>query len=40
MTAVESALATDLDTVDFCDPRTYDDPWDAYRAMRELDHLH
>ena len=30
----------DLDQVDFCDPRTFDDPWDTYRALRDLDHLH
>lgn len=30
----------DLDQVDFCDPHTFDDPWDTYRALRDLDHLH
>ena len=40
MTAVESIETVDLDTVDFCDPKTYDDPWAVYRAVRDLDHLH
>ena len=40
MTAVESMQGTELDAVDFCDPRTFDHPWDVYRAVRELDHLH
>ena len=30
----------DLDTVDFTDPSTFDDPWDTYAALRDLDHLH
>ena len=30
----------DLNTVNFCDPHTFDDPWDTYAALRELDHLH
>lgn len=30
----------DLSAVDFCDPRTYDDPWAVYAALRDLDHLH
>jgi cytochrome P450 family 142 subfamily A polypeptide 1 len=34
------ASTVDLDAVDFCDPHTFDDPWDTYRALRALDHLH
>lgn len=30
----------DLDAVDFTDPAVFDDPWDLYAALRELDHLH
>ena len=40
MTAVDTSSAIDLDQVDFLDPRTYDDPWEIYRAARDLDHLH
>lgn len=29
-----------LDTVDFCEPRTYDDPWVVFAAVRDLDTLH
>ncbi len=30
----------DLSKVDFCDPHTFDDPWDLYRRLRDLDALH
>jgi cytochrome P450 family 142 subfamily A polypeptide 1 len=40
VTAVETTETIDLDTIDFCDPRTYDDPWAVYRAVRDLGHLH
>jgi cytochrome P450 family 142 subfamily A polypeptide 1 len=30
----------DLNTVNFCDPHTFDDAWATYAALRELDHLH
>jgi len=30
----------DLNTVNFCDPHTFDDAWGTYAALRELDHLH
>ena len=40
MTAVETTESIDLNTIDFCDPRTYDHPLDVYRAARDLDHLH
>ncbi|MFN8052589.1 MAG: cytochrome P450 [Acidimicrobiales bacterium] len=32
--------AIDLDAVDFCAGSTYDDPWELYRALRDLDTLH
>jgi cytochrome P450 family 142 subfamily A polypeptide 1 len=35
MTTIE-----DLSSIDFCDPRTFDDPWDLYARLRELDTLH
>ncbi|MFI5043946.1 MAG: cytochrome P450 [Acidimicrobiales bacterium] len=37
-TGAETAI--DLDSIDFTDPHTFDDPWDTYRALRELDTLH
>ena len=40
MTAVETVGAIDLEAVDFCDPHTFDDPWELYRALRALDTLH
>ncbi len=40
MTAVDTRSPIDLAAVDFLDPRTYDDPWEVYRAVRDLDHLH
>jgi cytochrome P450 family 142 subfamily A polypeptide 1 len=40
VTAVETSRTVELDAVDFCNPRTFDDPWDVYRALRALDHLH
>jgi cytochrome P450 family 142 subfamily A polypeptide 1 len=39
MTLTESA-PIDLDTIDFCDPRTFDDPWQVFAQLRELDHLY
>ncbi|MFM7061948.1 MAG: cytochrome P450 [Actinomycetes bacterium] len=30
----------DLAAVDFTDPHTYDDPWELYRTLRDLDTLH
>lgn len=30
----------DLDSIDFTDPGTFDDPWDTYATLRALDHLH
>ncbi len=39
MTLTESP-AVDLDTVDFCDPRTFDDPWAVFAELRELNHLY
>ena len=30
----------DLSGVDFTDPHTFDDPWELYRALRDLDTLH
>ena len=35
-----TGTTVDLSKVDFTDPHTYDDPWDLYRALRELDGLH
>jgi cytochrome P450 family 142 subfamily A polypeptide 1 len=35
-----AATAVDLSAVDFTDPRTFDDPYEVYAALRELDHLH
>ncbi|MCB1270156.1 MAG: cytochrome P450, partial [Microthrixaceae bacterium] len=36
-----SAGATqDFASTDFCDPKTYDDPWELYAWLRDLDHLH
>lgn len=29
-----------LAEIDFTDPHTFDDPWEMYAALRELDHLH
>jgi cytochrome P450 family 142 subfamily A polypeptide 1 len=40
MTAVDATTAIDLESIDFCDPRTFDHPLDVYRAVRDLDHLH
>ena len=40
MTAVETVGGIDLDAVDFCDPHTFDDPWELHRALRALDTLH
>ena len=33
-------MTVDLSTVDFCDPRTFDDPWETYAALRALDSLY
>jgi cytochrome P450 family 142 subfamily A polypeptide 1 len=33
-------LIDDPSTTDFCDPRTFDDPWELYRWLRDLDTLH
>lgn len=33
-------LDVDLDSIDFTDAAVFDDPWDLYAALRELDHLH
>ena len=30
----------DLSAIDFTDPHTYDDPWELYRVLRDLDGLH
>lgn len=30
----------DLSGIDFTDPHTYDDPWELYRVLRDLDGLH
>jgi cytochrome P450 family 142 subfamily A polypeptide 1 len=35
-----SIVERDYATVDFTDPRVFDDPWDLYRWLRDLDHLH
>ncbi|MFZ4520034.1 MAG: cytochrome P450 [Microthrixaceae bacterium] len=35
-----TVTGTPLSGVDFCDPATFDDPWETYRALRDLDHLH
>ena len=40
MTTIDQTAGIDLDAIDFCDPATYDDPWETYRALRALDHLH
>ncbi|MEZ5323006.1 MAG: hypothetical protein R2698_13215 [Microthrixaceae bacterium] len=32
--------AVDLDAIDFTDATVFDDPWDMYAALRDLDHLH
>ncbi len=40
MTVVDATGSIDLDTIDFCDPTTYDHPWAVYKAARDLDHLH
>ena len=40
MTAVDETGTIDLDSIDFTDPTTYDDPWAVYQAIRDLDHLH
>ncbi|MEI2652438.1 MAG: cytochrome P450 [Microthrixaceae bacterium] len=32
--------AVDLDAIDFTDPGVFDDPWDMYAALRDLDTLH
>jgi cytochrome P450 family 142 subfamily A polypeptide 1 len=32
-------MARPLAEIDFTDPHTFDDPWDMYRELRELDHL-
>jgi cytochrome P450 family 142 subfamily A polypeptide 1 len=40
MTALDASTTFDLDAVDFCDPRTFDDPYEVYRAVRDLDRLH
>ena len=37
-TGTETAI--DLDSIDFTDPHTFDDPWETYRALRDLDTLH
>jgi cytochrome P450 family 142 subfamily A polypeptide 1 len=39
MTAVAPSTI-DLDGIDFCDPTTFDDPWEIYRALRAKDSLH
>lgn len=35
-----SRTAEELARTDFCDPKTYDDPWELYAWLRDLDHLH
>jgi hypothetical protein len=35
-----AGTSIDLSAVDFTDPHTYDDPWDLYRALRDLDGFH
>ncbi|MFN8053214.1 MAG: cytochrome P450 [Acidimicrobiales bacterium] len=36
----EARAAVDLAAIDFTDPAVFDDPWDMYAALRDLDHLH
>ena len=31
---------SDLASTDFCDPHTYDDPWELFARLRDLEHLH
>ncbi len=40
MTATHAPAAINLDEVDFCDPSTFDQPWQLYTALRSLDSLH
>jgi cholest-4-en-3-one 26-monooxygenase len=40
MSAAAPTSIIDLDTIDFCDPTTFDDPWEVYRALRAQDSLH
>ena len=39
-TTSPSADGIDLASVDFCDPTTFDDPWNLYAALRDLETLH
>jgi cytochrome P450 family 142 subfamily A polypeptide 1 len=38
MTTVDAR--TPLDSLDFCDPTLFDDPWDVYRQLRDAGPLH
>jgi len=38
MTATDAAIA--LESLDFCDPTVFDDPWEVYRALRDAGPLH
>ncbi|MCB1285453.1 MAG: cytochrome P450 [Microthrixaceae bacterium] len=38
--AAGNPAAVDLSKIDFTDATVFDDPWDIYAALRELDHLH
>ena len=40
MAASTTVPATDEPVIDICDPRLYDDPWDAYRWLRHHDPVH
>jgi cytochrome P450 family 142 subfamily A polypeptide 1 len=35
-----SAPAADLESLDFCDPVLFDDPWEVYRAVRDAEPIH